>query len=1131
MHHAVKSSLRLILTLCCALSSRSSVHAQWTNVGVGIDYQRFAITMSDSLPNNVFVTRMAAGNTNCIIGSMIAQNHVSGGNEVVSSQASRYEDALNSWGQAWGQRNDVVVAVNGSFYNGAGVITGGHIYDGWYSKRFDDWSGQMGFVWKYDRSYFNGVCAHFTASQQTVTVGGVSRNFDGINLARGTNQLILYTPQYNNNTLTDSSGVEVLVELSAPMMILTPPSTVAGTIRQVRVSQGATSIPFDHLVLSGVGTAATFLQNNAVVGQQVSISEKLLLYDGPADNLCSVADSRTFHKAYAVAQGNFGFLKDGVIQATTNSGMVIRAPRTAVAYNASYIFFMVCDGRSAASAGMTSDEMGIFCKNTLGATDGVNQDGGGSSTMWLNGVVKNVPSDGSERAVANGLMMVNVQPKLTSTRFSAGQTVTTSGGANIRLGPGTDYYAFSSAVAGAQGTVVSHTINGVYARGYYWWKCTFSGTTGWIAESLLVGTPAVTQQPTNQNVVAGETANFAVLAGGSSPLAYQWQKNTVNLLNGGHYSGCTTNALTITAADSSDAASYCCVVTNAYGSVTSNPALLAVATNGSAPSITQHPSSQSVVNGQTAGFAVLAIGTGPLIYRWQKNTADLSDGGHCSGALTAALTIAGADSADAASYRCVVTNVYGSVTSSPATLTLTTNAAGALTLTRIPTLSGDTTSEARAITPDGRWVAGVSGSRGFLHAVNTTNVFNVLSSDGAQATLLTGAGYRTNSGQQQLVLSGLAGGWFTTWMTADGGATWGAKVQVASGVKPTIPAANGLAGTPSNVCYSVWTDEGPGASDYWSLNVGRLSNSSPAAVVWGIKAATKPDTLQLNGVASNGRAVGWRQNGTTLVYANYVADWRGATTPAIWNSYGLDGTTAGQALAVSADGTSIFGISPKGLATGSTNYGYKAVFDATFPGAAAQLRTSPLPNFPDTAGSATLALPLGCTPDGKYAVGMSYRSREKAVLWDTTNPDSTKWTVVDLTDVAAANGILNGFARLLRAYSIGTNAAGALVIAGTGLDTNSPANTRAFLMTVSPPVAPIAFPPVVTISNLYPTGIKCSFLSLANPGIICYLERTASLAPVSNWSTVASTPSTGSIVSLSDPNPSGEPQFYRIRIQ
>ena len=68
---------------------------------------------------------------------------------------------MNYWGESWGQRNDVVVAINGSFFNGtSGIITGGHIYDGWYSKRFDDWGGQMGFVWKMDRSYFIGVCPH-----------------------------------------------------------------------------------------------------------------------------------------------------------------------------------------------------------------------------------------------------------------------------------------------------------------------------------------------------------------------------------------------------------------------------------------------------------------------------------------------------------------------------------------------------------------------------------------------------------------------------------------------------------------------------------------------------------------------------------------------------------------------------------------------------------------------------------------------------------------------------------------------------------------------------------------------------------------------------------------------------------
>ena len=272
---------------------------------------------------------------------------------------------------------------------------------------------------------------------------------------------------------------------------------------------------------------------------------------------------------------------------------------------------------------------------------------------------------------------------------------------------------------------------------------------------------------------------------------------------------------------------------------------------------------------------------------------------------------------------------------------------GSVTLTNIPTLSGDMTNDARAITPDGRWVAGVSGSRGFLYAVNTTSVFNVVSSDGAQSTLATGVGYRTNlSAQQEIIVSGLSGGSNTVWMTTNGGATWGPRVVAAPIKIATVPVANGLAGTASDVFYSVWTDEGTGASDNWQLNVGRFSNSWPATVGWGSKSAGKPDTLQLNGISGNGRAVGWRENGTNFVYANYVADWKGATTPAMWNPHGLDGTTAGQAYSVSADGTIIFGLSPKGAATGSTNYGYKAVFNGYFSRPCYATEHQPVAQFP-----------------------------------------------------------------------------------------------------------------------------------------------------------------------------------------
>lgn len=218
--------LLLLLAATCA-------QAQWVNVGNGIDYQKF--TLAD--PNDVFVARMTRSNTNCIIGSMIASNRVAGARETVSAQANRCEDTLNCWGGDWGQRNDVVVAVNGSFFSfPAGVITGGHIYDGWYAKRFDDWSGQTGFAWKFDRSCLIGGCPHIVRSEQTVTLGGVSRSYDGLNVARAANQLIVYTPQYDHNTLTDATGVEVLVEMPSPLGIYDYPGGVTGTIRQVRVN-------------------------------------------------------------------------------------------------------------------------------------------------------------------------------------------------------------------------------------------------------------------------------------------------------------------------------------------------------------------------------------------------------------------------------------------------------------------------------------------------------------------------------------------------------------------------------------------------------------------------------------------------------------------------------------------------------------------------------------------------------------------------------------------------------------------------------------------------------------------------------------------------------------------------------
>ncbi len=581
----VRVSIWIVFTGACVL--HQSARAQWTQVVPGIEYAEF--TTAD--PNNLFVTRMDRSNTGVTLESSVANGTVSGARETVRNQAARYDDTISWWGQSWGQRNDVIVAVNGDFFNGTtGVITGGQCHSGWYSKRFGDFGGYSGFGWTVNRVPFIGGCINHQAAKQTVTypATGNTQQFKGINRARGSDELIVYTPQYNSTTLTDGSGSEVLVEMTRPNVIISPPNKAIGYVRQIRQNLGSTSIPFDHVVLSATGSAATTLLNNVSVGAEVDLSQIISDYNEPdtsGDNGCAYATGLDWQKTFAAVGVNYRYLEDGVVRPpdpdhSGYAGLIVRNPRTAVAYNDTHIFFVVCDGRSAQSVGMTMTELGNFCIDYLGATEGANLDGGGSSTMVVNGVVKNDPSDGSERTVANGMMMVVVQPKLQSTAFYPGDTVKTNTTANVRLGPGTNYAAITTVTVNTQGLVLDHSLRGVYAKGYYWWKCQFPAATGWVAQDLLtlVGSepPRITQQPSGQTVATGDTAIFIVEAIGAGSLTYRWQKNSVDLDNGGHYSGVTTNTLTISTADSGDAANYRCVVSNLYGSTPSDQAALEV---------------------------------------------------------------------------------------------------------------------------------------------------------------------------------------------------------------------------------------------------------------------------------------------------------------------------------------------------------------------------------------------------------------------------------------------------------------------------------------------------------------------------------------------------------------------------
>jgi exopolysaccharide biosynthesis protein len=81
-------------------------------------------------------------------------------------------------------------------------------------------------------------------------------------------------------------------------------------------------------------------------------------------------------------------------------------PRSAVGWNKDFFYFVEVDGRQpGVSIGMTYAQLATYMKN-LGCDEALNLDGGGSSTLWMLGQVMNTPSEGDERGVANGLVLI-----------------------------------------------------------------------------------------------------------------------------------------------------------------------------------------------------------------------------------------------------------------------------------------------------------------------------------------------------------------------------------------------------------------------------------------------------------------------------------------------------------------------------------------------------------------------------------------------------------------------------------------------------------------------------------------------------------------------------------------------------
>lgn len=468
--------------------------AQWADVAPGISYRQMDLPG----PVKVFITRADRSQNTWTIDSMTSKGTVKGGFETVPDMVRRYDDSV-TWD---GRRYEVKAAINGEFYDGrTGYSFGGQVISGWYVKRFTDDGGMSAFFWTSDRRCAIGGDVHNGPRlQQVIFADKGEMNINALNKQRGKDELALYTSHWDSTTGTDNDGVEVLIRMAEPIAVNPKAPGNRGIIVKVAEDTGSTPIPFDCVVLSATGTAAPRLLQHAKVGSAVHF--RMRLEDVGVERIrLRPAD---WHNVWGCLADTQNLLVDGYVPRHWEAkaarlaaegkkhGSVVQDPRTAIAFNKDYVFFIVIDGRSEESIGMTYTETAEFCKNELTADYAVMQDGGGSSTMWVDGQVKNTPSGkgkderrGLLRPVANGYLMAVVHPPKLSQAFKTGSPIKAKREIELRLGPGSQHGAVAKVASGSAGKILAHKLNGVQAKGENWWRVQFDSNEGWIPQTSV----------------------------------------------------------------------------------------------------------------------------------------------------------------------------------------------------------------------------------------------------------------------------------------------------------------------------------------------------------------------------------------------------------------------------------------------------------------------------------------------------------------------------------------------------------------------------------------------------------------------------------------------------------------------
>jgi hypothetical protein len=214
----------------------------------------------------------------------------------------------------------------------------------------------------------------------------------GVDTTRHRGKLMLFTPAYHAHTDTARGGLEWVVRGN--------PLRVAGAPQ----AAGKTPIPRDGFVLSYGGSTAPPPLSALTRGTRVELETTYASLDAP---------NGEWARADAIVGGAGLLVRDGRTvsdwgpEQLALSFVATRHPRTLIGTHPDgSVWLVTVDGRQPqVSAGMTLPELQSLCVR-LGLNQALNLDGGGSTTMWVQGQVVNSPSDAAgPRKVSDALLV------------------------------------------------------------------------------------------------------------------------------------------------------------------------------------------------------------------------------------------------------------------------------------------------------------------------------------------------------------------------------------------------------------------------------------------------------------------------------------------------------------------------------------------------------------------------------------------------------------------------------------------------------------------------------------------------------------------------------------------------------